>query len=108
MEVSMRTHTALQETKTSAQFNIRLAVENKEKIERAARAMQQTLTEFAEKAMLASADAVLERQKQIQLSDRDFERFAQMMSEDAEPTETALREAAEFNTGRLSGGRYQW
>lgn len=104
----MKTQTAQQELKTNAQFNIRLAVENKEKIERAARAMRQTLTEFAETAMLASADAVLERQAQIRLSNRDFERFVQLMREDAEPTETALSEAAEFNSGRMENGRYHW
>lgn len=92
----------------STQFNIRMAVENKAKVERAARAANQSLTEFAEAAVVQRAEEVLERQERILLSDRDFERFVHLMTADAEPTETALREAAEFNQGQMAGSRYRW
>ena len=92
----------------STQFNIRMAVENKIKVERAARASNQSLTEFAEAAVVQRAEEVLERQQRILLSDQDFERFVRVMTADAEPTETALREAAEFNQGQSDGSRYRW
>ena len=92
----------------NTQFNIRMAVENKLKVERAARAANQSLTEFAEAAVVQRAEEVLERQERILLSDRDFERFVQLMTSDAEPTETALREAAAFNQGQSDGSRYRW
>ena len=92
----------------SIQFNIRMAVENKIKVERAARAANQSLTEFAEAAVVQRAEEVLERQERILLSERDFERFVQLMASEAEPTETALREAAEFNQGKMDGSRYCW
>ncbi len=92
----------------STQFNIRMAIENKIKVERAARAANQSLTEFAEAAVVQRAEEVLERQERIPLSDRDFERFVQLMTADTEPTETALREVAAFNQGHNDGPRYRW
>jgi len=92
----------------STQFNIRMAIENKLKVERAARAANQSLTEFAEAAIVQRAEEVLERQERILLSDRDFERFVHLMTADTEPTETALREAAAFNQGQRDGSRYRW
>jgi uncharacterized protein (DUF1778 family) len=92
----------------STQFNIRMAVENKIKVERAARVVNQSMTEFAEAAVVARAEEVLERQKHILLSNRDFDRFVELMTVDIEPTETALREAAAFNQGHNEGSRYRW
>lgn len=92
----------------STQFNIRMAVANKIKVERAARAANQSLTEFAEAAVVQRADEVLARQERILLSDRDFARFVELMTAEAEPTEVALREAAEFNQGKMDGSRYRW
>lgn len=92
----------------NTQFNIRMAVENKAKVERAARALNQSLTEFAETAVVQRAEEVLHRQERILLSDQDFERFVQIMTGDAEPTDLARREAAEFSQGQMSGSGYRW
>lgn len=92
----------------STQFNIRMAVVNKEKIERAAQAVNQSLTEFVESAVVQRAEEVLEWQRQILLTDRDWDRFVQIMTEDAEPTEAALAEANAFNQGHSDGPRYRW
>lgn len=92
----------------STQFNIRMAIENKTKVERAARAANQSLTEFAEAAVVQRAEEVLARQERILLSDRDFERFAQLMTADTEPTETALQEATAFKQGHNEEPRYRW
>ena len=90
------------------QFNFRMAQENKEIIERAARLSKQTLTEFAETAVIERAASTLARHESIFLSDRDFERFVELMTTDTVPTETARREAKEFGRGRIEGGRYHW
>lgn len=90
------------------QFNIRMAAENKAKVERAARVANQSLTEFAEAAVVQRAEEVLERQERILLSDQNFDRFVALMTTDAEPTETALHDAAEFNQGQMDGSRYRW
>lgn len=92
----------------NTQLNIRMAVENKAKLERAARAANQTLTEFAEAALVQRAEEVLERQERILLSERDFERFVQFMTAEDELAETALQEAAAFNQGQMQGARYRW
>lgn len=92
----------------STQFNIRMAVANKTKVERAARVANQSLTEFAEAAVMQRAEEVLERQERILLSDQDFERFVQLMTSDAAPTETAVQEAAAFRQGQSDGSRYRW
>ena len=90
------------------QFNFRMAQENKEVIERAARLSKQTLTEFAETAVIERAESTLARHESILLSDRDFERFVELMTADTAPTETARQEAEEFSRGRMEGGRYHW
>ena len=92
----------------SIEFSIPIAADNRVKVEQAARFTNQSLSEFAAAAVVERAEEVLQRQAYIQLSDRDFERFVQMMTADTEPTETALREAAIFNQGQMDGPRYRW
>jgi len=90
------------------QFNIRVEVETKEQIERAAKVARQTLTEFTKAAVIERAEEVLARHDQIVLSDRDYELFTKIMTEEHEPTELALRGAAEFMSGTMEGSRYRW
>lgn len=90
------------------EFSFPLAQENKLRVEQAARAANQSLTDFAAVAVVERAEEVLQRQEHIRLSDRDFARFVQLMTADAEPTETALQEAAAFNQGQSDGPRYRW
>ena len=62
-------------------------------------------------AFPAQAEVVLEELTltgAIVLSDRDFERFEKIMAADSEPTELAMRGAAEFRTGKIEGSRYYW
>ena len=91
-----------------AQFNIRMALDNKRKVERAAKVAKQSLTEFAEAAVLERAEEILTRHEQIRLSDRDFDLFVQIMEGNTKPTRVAVREAAEFSQGRMEGSRYHW
>ena len=52
--------------------------------------------------------ADLELPNQIVLSDRDYELFTKIMTEEHEPTELALRGAAGFMSGTMEGPRYRW
>ena len=108
MSVARTAGRAKSRGRRDVQFNIRMAFENKERVERAAKVTKQSLTEFAEAAVLERAEEVLERHERILLSDRDFDAFSRMMNAGTKPTRTALREAAEFSQGRMKGGRYHW
>ncbi len=46
--------------------------------------------------------------EEITLSDRDYELFTKIMTEEREPTELALRGAAEFRAGTMEGTHYFW
>ena len=92
----------------SIESSFSLAAENKLRVEQAARAANQSLTDFVAAAVVERAEEVLQRQEHIRLSERDFEQFVQLMTTDAEPTETALQEAAEFKQGHIYGPRYRW
>ena len=98
----------LKRQRKDVQFNFRTALENKEKVERAARIAKQTLTEFAETAVIERAERTLARHESILLSDQDFDRFVELMNAETAPTKTARREAKEFSQGRMGGGRYHW
>ncbi len=52
--------------------------------------------------------AAFAAQAEVVLSDEDFVLFKSMMTADTEPTDIALREAAEFRTGKVDGPRYHW
>ena len=49
-----------------------------------------------------------EAKERIELSDRDYDLFVEIMTADVEPTALALREVAEFRKGRMEGNRYHW
>ncbi len=98
----------IERKRKDVQFNFRTALENKEKVERAARIAKQTLTEFAETAVIERAESTLARHESILLSDQDFDRFVELMSAETAPTKKARREAKEFSQGRMEGGRYHW
>jgi len=91
-----------------ARLDFRLSREAREKIEKAARVSGQSLSDFAASTLLRAASEVLESHQQTVLSERDFARFAALLSADEEPTETAKLAAAEYREGRVEGARYQW
>lgn len=90
------------------QFNIRMSYIDKQRIEAAARASRQSLTEFTQNALAEKADAVLAHNEQVILSERDYNLFVAMMTSDSEPTELAKQDAAEFRAGTIDGARYRW
>jgi len=90
------------------QFNIRMSASEKQRIEAAARASRQSLTEFTQSALAEKADEVLARYEEIVLSERDYNQFVAIMTSGSEPTEIAKKEAAEFKAGKVDGARYRW
>jgi uncharacterized protein (DUF1778 family) len=90
------------------QFNIRMSSYDKLRIEAAARASRQSLTEFTHTALAEKADEILAHHEQIVLSERDYELFVAMMTSESEPTDIAKEEASEFKNGQIDGAHYRW
>ena len=78
----------------AARLDIRLNPQAKEKIEQAAAVSHQSITDFVVTSLLRASDEALERQKLIQLTNRDRDRFLAALEADVRPNR-ALRKAAE-------------
>lgn len=76
-----------------ARLEFRLTRAARERIERAALASGQSLSEFAASTLAREAEAVLEKQHALALSERDWERFSQALLQPPAPTQ-ALQTAA--------------
>lgn len=81
------------DSKASARLDFRLTAEVKLLIEQAAAAKGQTVSDFAVSTLVRSAEEVLERIERRKLSDRDRDRFLELLEQDDEPTPT-LKKAA--------------
>lgn len=77
-------------------MHFRLPRAVKERVEKAAIASGQTLTDFAVSVLANSADEVLERQYATTLSDRDRDRLLALLDADEKPGK-ALRNAAKVH-----------
>ena len=80
-----------------ARLEFRLTRATRERIEKAALASGQSLSEFATAALAREADEVLQRHHERGLSERDWERFSKMLLHPPSPT-PALRTAARAYT----------
>jgi len=78
----------------AARLDIRLNPQAKQKIEQAAAVSHQTITDFVVSNLLRASEEALERQRLIQLSDRDRDLFLAALETDVRPNR-ALRKAAE-------------
>jgi uncharacterized protein (DUF1778 family) len=77
----------------SARIDFRLPSEHKELIERAARALGQTVTQFAIAALVKASQESIQQAALTELSIRDRDLFLDMLDADAEPN-AALKKAA--------------
>lgn len=77
-----------------ARLDIRLNSKAKEKIEQAAAVSHQSITDFVVTSLLRASEEALERQKLIQLTNRDRDLFLAALETDVRPSR-ALRNAAE-------------
>lgn len=78
----------------AARLDIRLNPQAKEKIEQAAAVSHQSITDFVVTSLLRASEEALERQKLIQLTNRDRDLFLAALETDVRPNR-ALRKAAE-------------
>ena len=81
-------------TKSDARLNFRLAGELKKTIEDAAAQMGQTVSDFAISTLVQAARKVLLEQQVTQLSDRDRQRFVEMLDDESTSPNSALVQAA--------------
>jgi uncharacterized protein (DUF1778 family) len=80
----------------SENIHIRISPNIKEIIDKAIAVSGQTMTDFATRSLLTSANEVLEREYVTTLSNRDRDKLLAMLDADEEPNE-ALRRAAEIH-----------
>ena len=80
----------------SGNIHIRISADAKEIIEKAVVVSGQSLTDFATRSLLSSANALLEREYTTTLSNRDRDRLLSLLDTDIEPNE-GLREAADIH-----------
>ncbi|HQU93904.1 MAG TPA: DUF1778 domain-containing protein [Pyrinomonadaceae bacterium] len=77
-------------------MHFRLPKAVKDRVEKAALASGQTLTDFAVSVLASSADEVLERQFATTLTDRDRDRLLRLLDADAKPGK-ALKQAQKLH-----------
>jgi len=95
-------------SKKQARLGLRLNEEHKQRIERAAAAMGQTVNSFASSELLKRSEEILEKEEFRFLSNTARDRFLALLDSDAAPN-TALKAAAqEYKQGRLVGAEYQF
>jgi uncharacterized protein (DUF1778 family) len=83
----MSTVIARKEPKEPAgRINCRINPRVKRQAEAAAEALGQTITAFTETALAEKAQSVLAEQERLELSERDFQRFVEILNEGAAPT----------------------
>ena len=80
----------------SRNIHIRISSETKKTIEKAIAASGQSMTDFATRSLLNSANELLEREYTTTLTDRDRDRLLAMLDTDLTP-DKGLREAARIH-----------
>lgn len=92
----------------NARVDVRIKSEHKEMIEKAAHLSGLNVSDFIVSTSVAAAAKVLDRQNKITLSERDWERFIELIEADSEPTDAAKKAAARYNEGCREGADYRW
>jgi uncharacterized protein (DUF1778 family) len=82
--------------KSGARLDFRLSPLAKEMIEQAAVVSGQTISDFAVTTLVKSAEEILERHRQRQLSDRDRDLFLKMLDHPPRPNAALRRAAARY------------
>lgn len=83
--------------KSQARLNFRLSGELKKIIEDAAAEMGQSVSDFAVSTLVESARKILHEQSATRLSERDRQRFAQMLDDpSSEPNEALVKAARRY------------
>ena len=92
-----------------ARLELRITRRHKTLLEKAAALTGSSTAQFVTTHALAAANEVLEKERVVRLSQRDFARFVRALEEEPEEPTPAMREAVTvFNRGRIVGDRYEW
>lgn len=83
-------------------ISIRLDVSQKSVIGEAASILGTSLSSFVLSNAVEAATRVIEQQSSIRLSERDWNKFLEIVSSDVEPTEAAKGAAESFRAGQSS------
>src|SRR4051812_39027058 len=81
---------------SSTRFDFRLQAAQKRAIERAASLMGMSLTQFAKATLIAKAEEVVQKYSATVLSDRDRDRFLELLDADAAPSAAMMRAAKRY------------
>jgi len=88
-------------SENNARLSFRLNERHKRLIERAARSLGQTVTEYAVPTLIAEARETLHKSHTTELSQRDSELFLAMLDSDAEPNKALKRAADTYRPQRV-------
>lgn len=91
-----------------ARMGLRLSEQHKERIERAAAMVGQTVNSYAIAELLRRADEILEKEEVRRLSNRDRDIFLALLDGDQEPNEALKAAAEEYKKGRRVGAEYHF
>ena len=92
-----------------ARLELRITRRHKTLLEKAAALTGSSTSQFVTAHALAAASEILEKERVVRLSRRDFERFARALEQEPEEPTPVMREAVKaFNRGRVVGDRYEW
>lgn len=92
----------------TARINCRIRAAIKQQAEEAARLLGQSITDFTESALAEKAQAVLERQERILLSERDFDRFVQIIENPDPPTPELVAAMQEYERLKAENPARNW
>jgi uncharacterized protein (DUF1778 family) len=86
--------------KTNDRINCRVSPAIKQRAEEAAHLLGQSITAFTESALAEKAQQVLADHEKIVLSERDFERFVEIITNPSPPTPALVRAMREYEAQR--------
>lgn len=92
----------------AARLSCRVNARIKHRAEEAAALLGQSITNFTETALAEKADATLGALHQLQLSERDFAHFLQIVTETKPPTAELTRAMREYEQQKVSEPKGNW
>lgn len=88
--------TAIPAASDYVRLSCRVKSHIKQQAEQAASLLGQSITDFTEAALAEKAQSVLERQERINLSQRDFARFVELIENPPPPTQELRAAMADY------------
>lgn len=90
-------------SKSTARLDVRLRQSSKQVIEEAAALSGQALSDYVVSTLISHSTEVLEKHRQILLSNRDRDRFLELLAAEDEPTPDLKKAVKKFNRNSHTG-----